>query len=145
MGRMAVAPTLMLCLALLGCVSEKRNPVEGSWQILSGSQKTADTAFSYSQENIFAIKMFSGNHVGWFGRYLRGGDTLIYFGGGTFTLEGNNYTESVRYHSIPSAVGKAVPFEVEIRNDTLIQKGPRKTGEYVDSKWDLYEVWVRVE
>jgi hypothetical protein len=47
MRPLAVTPTLMLCLALLGCVNEKRNPVEGSWRIVSGRQKTADTAFSY--------------------------------------------------------------------------------------------------
>ena len=81
MGRMAVAPSLMVCLGRLGCVSEKKNPLEGSWRIAAGHQKTPDTAFSYSDGNPFTIKMFADGHVGWFGRWaVGGGDAMAYYG-----------------------------------------------------------------
>ena len=146
MRQIVVGLTLLFCVALLGCATEERNPLEGSWRIAAGHQKTADTAFSYTEGNPSTIKMFVGNQVGWFGRWAyRGGDTLTYYGWGTYVVEGSNYTEYIKYHTEKSLVGKAIPLEVEIRNDTLIQKGPRKIGEYADGKWEMYEVWVRLK
>lgn len=146
MRPIAVSLTLLFCFALPGCASQTRNPLEGSWRIAAGHQKTADTAFSYAEGNPSTIKMFAGNHVGFFGRWVMGGgDTVTYYGWGTYALEGGNYTEFIKDHSIRSLIGKVVPLEVEIRNDTLIQKGPRKIGEYADGKWEIYEVWVRLK
>ena len=145
MKRMVVALSLPLCLALLGCVSEKKNAIEGTWRVVAGTMKTADTTISYSQANLFGMKMIVDNHWAIFGQPLGDGDTSAYYGGGTYTLEGNIYTESVKYNIVKSRVGRAIPFEVEVRNDTLIQKGPPKTAEYANSKWEIYEVWVRMK
>jgi hypothetical protein len=146
MARKTLALALLLCLVLLGCISDERNRLEGSWRIAAGHQKTADTAFSYTEGNPSTIKMFAGNQVAWFGRWVRSsGDTLTYYAWGTYALEGTNYTESIKDHSVKSQIGKVIPLEVEIRNDTLIQRGPRKVGEYADGKWEMHEVWVRLK
>lgn len=145
MRRMVVALILFLCLALLGCVSEKKNAIEGTWRVVTGTMKTADTTISYSQTNLFGMKMIVDNQWAIFGQPLADGDTLAYYGGGTYTLEGNIYTESTKYNIVKSRVGRTIPFEVEVRNDTLIQKGPPQTAQYAGSKWKLYEVWVRVK
>lgn len=146
MRRIAVGLTLLLCVAILGCSSEKKNLLQGSWRIAAGHQKTADTAFSYVEGNPSTIKIIAGNQVAWFGRWARGaGDTVTYYAWGTYVLEGRNYTESIKEHSIRSQIGKVIPLEVEVRNDTLIQKGPRKIGEYADGKWEMYEIWVRLK
>jgi hypothetical protein len=57
---------------------------------------------------------------------LSGDDTLVYYGGGSYALEGNIYTESIKYNILKSRVGRTIPFEVEVSNDTLIQKGLRR-------------------
>jgi hypothetical protein len=90
------------------------------------------------------MKMIVGDQWAIFGQHLGDGDTSAYYGGGTYTLEGKYYTESIKYNIIKSRVGRAIPLEVEVRNDTLIQKGPPQTAQYAGSKWELYEVWVRV-
>jgi hypothetical protein len=145
MRRIVVALNLLLSFALLGCVSEKKNAIEGTWRVVSGTTKTADTTLSYSQANLFGMKIIAGNQWAIFGQPLGGGDTLAYYGGGTYTLEGKYYTESIKYNIIKSRVGRTIPFEVEVRNDTLIQKGPPRTAQYAGSKWEMYEVWVRVK
>jgi len=142
---MVVAFSLLLCFAVLGCVSEKKDAIEGTWRVVSSTMKTADTTISYSQADLFGMKMIVDNQWAVFGQPLRNGDTLAYYSGGTYTLEGKFYTESIKYNTMKSRVGKVIPFEVEVRNDTLIQKGPPKTAEYADTKWELYEVWVRVK
>jgi hypothetical protein len=145
MRQILLALTLFLCASLLGCVSERRNKLEGTWRLVSGKQKNADTSFEYSQANCRSMKMIYENHLAFMTRWFRDKDTLDGYGGGTYTLEGNNYTESIEYHSRKVAIGEIIPFEVEVRNDTLIQKGPRKIGKYEDSKWELYEVWARMK
>ena len=145
MRRIVVALNLLLSFALLGCVSEKKNAIEGTWRVVSGTTKTADTTLSYSQANLFGMKIIAGNQWAIFGQPLGGGDTLAYYGGGTYTLEGNIYSESIKYNILKSRVGRTIPFEVEVRNDTLIQKGPPKTAQNAPSTWELYEVWVRVK
>lgn len=98
--------------------------------------KTADTTVSYSQANLFGMKMIADNQWAIFGQPLGDSDTLAYYGGGTYTLEGNIYTESIKYNIVKSRIGKLIPFEIEVRNDTLIQKGPPKTAESSGSKWE---------
>ena len=145
MRRIVVVLTLFPFLALLGCVSEKKNAIEGTWRVVAGTMKTADTTISYSQSNLFGMKMIVGNQWAIFGQPLGGGDTSAYYGGGTYTLEGNIYKESIKYNIVKSRVGRTITFEVEVRNDTLIQKGPPHAAQNAASKWGLYEVWVRVK
>jgi hypothetical protein len=145
MSRMVVAFDLLLCFAVLGCVAEKKDAIEGTWRMVSGTMKTPDTTFSYSQANLFGMKMIVGKQWAIFGQPLGDGDTLAYYGGGTYTLEGNIYTESIKYNIMKSRVGRVIAFEVEVRNDTLIQKGPPQMAQYAGSQWELYEVWVRVK
>jgi outer membrane lipoprotein SlyB len=145
MRQILFVPAILLCASLLGCVSEQKNAIEGTWRVVYGTMKTADTTVSYSQANLFGMKMIFDNHWAIFGQGLHGGDTLAYYSGGTYTLQGNKYTESIKYNTVKSRIGRVIPFEVEVRNDTLIQKGPPKTAEYAGRKWELYEVWVRMK
>lgn len=145
MRHASVCLAIVLCLTLVGCAGETSSKLEGTWRVVSGTMKTSDTTMSYSQANLFGMKMIVGNQWAIFGRHFGDGDTLPYYGGGTYTLDGKYYTESIKYSTGKSRVGRTIPFEVEVTNDTLIQKGPPTTPEYADSKWELYEVWVRVK
>jgi hypothetical protein len=140
-----IVVVLTLFLAMLGCASEKKNAIEGTWRVVAGTMKTADTTISYSQMNLFGMKMIVGNQWAIFGQPLGGGDTSAYYGGGTYTLEGNIYQESIKYNVVKSRVGRTIAFEVEVNNDTLIQKGPPQAAQNATSNWALYEVWVRVK
>lgn len=145
MRRIVVVLFLLLPLILLGCGGEKKNAIEGTWRIVAGTMKTADTTISYSEANLFGMKMIVDGQWAIFGQPLGGGDTLAYYGGGTYTLEGNVYTESIKYNILKSRVGRTIPFEVEVRNDSLIQKGPPMSAQSAPRKWELSEVWVRVK
>jgi hypothetical protein len=120
MGQMVVALTLLLCLALLGCVSEKRNKIEGTWRLVAGTNKWGDTTFDYAKMGYDGIKMFSDNHFIFVGRIVRNADTADNYGGGTFTLEGSNYSEVISYFPLRAMLGDTIPFEIQVNNDTLI-------------------------
>jgi hypothetical protein len=135
----------ILCLTLLSCSSERKNRLEGTWRLVSGASKRADTTYDYSKGQYRMIMMIYENHFAFVGRYVRDGDTFDTYGGGTYTLEGNNYTESIDYHSYKPWIGEVIPFEFSVKNDTLIQKGPRKIGKYQDSNWEGYWVYERMK
>lgn len=145
MKQICMFVTACLCLMLLGCSSEQNNKVEGTWRLVSGTSKTADSTYDYSRMGYDGMKMICDRHFMFVGRYVQNGDTAYNYGGGTFTLEGNNYTEVLRYFPVKSMVGDTLSYDVQVRNDTLIQKGPKKTGKYKDVTWELYEVYTKAK
>jgi hypothetical protein len=141
----SVPLTIILCLTLLGCRSERKNKIEGTWRLVSGTLKTADTTtYDFSKLHYHGILMIYENHFAFVGRYVREGDSLDAYGGGTYTLDGNNYKESMDYHKNKQWIGETIPLVVSVKNDTLIQKGPRKIGKYQNSRFELYEVYERM-
>ncbi len=142
-NRMAILFVQILILA--GCQSPRERLVEGTWRFVSGTSKVSDTTSSeYDQAQYSGLKMIHDNHFVFVGRFTSGADTVDNYGGGTYTLDGDTYTESVRYHSAKALVEMTVPFEVHVHNDTLVQTGPLNTGAFKNSKWKLREVYVRV-
>jgi hypothetical protein len=69
------------------------------------------------------------------------------FGGGRYTLEGDNYTEHLEIFSPPSWIGKSVTFTIKVKGDSLIQSGilPSKKWDLGDYDMDLYEVYKRID
>lgn len=63
---------------------------------------------------------------------------VIYHHGGTYTLEGDVYTETVRFAAGASAnqVGKSYKFKIKVEGDTFVQTG-------VDNPYN--EKWVRLK
>lgn len=47
----------------------------------------------------------------------------FYAGGGTYTLEGNDYAETLSYTSMDALRNHRFPFTVAFKGDTLIQSG----------------------
>ena len=68
-------------------------------------------------------------------------DSIHYenYGCGTYTLEGNHYTEMIQYHVGADYVGQEVKMLVEVSNDTLTQTWP------VDDEWNVDTDNYRIE
>jgi hypothetical protein len=141
MRHLSAVTAALLSVTVLGCMSEKKNPLEGTWRLVAGTSKTADTTVDYTQMRYKGLKMFCDNHFMFVGHSF---DTVDNYGGGSYTLDGNTYTEVVMYHAYRALVGDTISFDVQVNNDTLVQKGPRKIGKYRDAKWELTEVYHRV-
>ena len=108
MSRMASVLTLQLCLTLFGWASERKSAIEVTWRLVSGTMKSADTTISYSLENLVGMKMIADNEWAVFGENLGEGETTAYSGGGSYTLEGKYYTESISYNIVKSRVGRII-------------------------------------
>jgi hypothetical protein len=125
---------LTMLIFLPGCVQEERLPIEGAWMWLSADY-SLDKTESPVQDDAEITKFWTGGHFAFIGQ-LRSGSTIEdRYGWGTYELDGNRYTEHVKFHYDPVYQGSSVRMILEIRNDTLIQKWP------VDENWMLPEVF----
>ena len=97
----------------------------GTWQLVTGTTITkgvsAITDYTKGQK---MIKILNGTHFA-FLKHNTNKDSLINFdaGGGTYTLNGNDYAEHLDFYNDRNWEGKAFKFKVTLKNDTLIQTG----------------------
>lgn len=62
-------------------------------------------------------------------------------GGGTYTLDGNLYTETIAYHWIPSLVGRSISFTRDVKDGLWYHKA---VFDVDDRHFNIDEVWRRV-
>lgn len=113
-------------LVIGGCTNQESKFPQGVWKmvqtenIVNGKSiiwTAMDTSWNGQQ-----IKIWSEKH--WHFFYIEQQDTLrgVNYGGGTYTIEGNKYFETVDYHSQKYIEGlKNVPMTLELIKDTLDQ------------------------
>ena len=105
-------------------------PIAGTWQLISGTLiEKADTTITDYTKGIRMIKIVNDTHFAFVNHDLNHGkDSTASFsaGGGRYELSGDTYTEFLEYCSAREWEGNDFKFTVEIRNDTLIQKGVEK-------------------
>jgi len=132
----------VICVFLLACTQEKKSPVEGAWQMVSGQWLTVPAVFPGSVTG-GQIKMFSKEHFTFVGQFKL--DTAVQnnYGSGTYKLEGNQYEEHVINHVDPGSVSQTVRLLIEFRNDTLIQKWPADENWALPEKFNV-EIYVRL-
>lgn len=125
----------MAACTISGCrrTPESNNisiPITGTWQLISGTLiEKADTTVTDYTKGISMIKIVNDTHFAFVNHDLNHGkDSTASFsaGGGRYELTGDTYTEFLEYCSAREWEGNEFKFSIEIRNDTLIQKGIEK-------------------
>jgi hypothetical protein len=142
--------TTILFITLLGSCTENRKgiPLEGTWRLMTGTTitKGVSTVTDYSKDQSM-IKIINGNHFAFLRHKLnvaRDSSNQFDAGGGSYTLNGDQYTEHLDYYSDKAWEGKSFQFSVSIHNDTLVQKGLEKVeNENIDR--EIIEKYIRVK
>ena len=126
---------LLTVIALLFCfafINSKKSTIHlnGTWQLVSGITitKGVSVVTDYTK-NSRMIKIINDTHFAFLKHDLESKkDSSNHFdaGGGSYTLNGNKYTEHLDYYVDKNWEGKSFDFTVTIKNDTLIQKGLEK-------------------
>ncbi len=119
-------------LCLTACTRQPSADVQlnGTWQLLSGTTITngKSTVTDYSK-NQRMIKIINNSHFAFLKHDISSPkDSSNHFdaGGGSYTLQGNHYTEHLDYYADKNWENKPFNFTVSIKNDTLIQQGLEK-------------------
>jgi hypothetical protein len=122
-----------LAVFLFSCNEKKpieKNSVTGTWKLLEATviEKGDTTITDYTKGRSF-IKIINDTHFSFLQHDLNGGkDSTASFtaGGGSYSLQGNKYTEHLEYCNAREWEGHDFIFTVKLRGDTLVQSGEEK-------------------
>ncbi len=139
---------ILFSVMLISCENQKSTlPIVGTWQLISGTlvEKNDTTVTDYTKNKKF-IKIINGSHFAFLGHDLtKGKDSTAFFssGGGTYSLDGNTYTENLEFCNDRVWEHNSFPFTITISNDTLVQKGIEKVDSTGINRLNI-EKYVRV-
>ena len=137
----------MLLLILSGCNREPVNPVLGAWDLVYAKQVANDSIVAKFPADYKGsqVKMWCNNYWMFVGEYTQDTVKLESYGGGSYTLEGIVYKETIKYHVTKENIGETLRMRIVVANDTLIQVWPAdETGEVDKSNYNS-EKYVRVK
>lgn len=114
------------------CSHPKCSFPQGAWSFISGDAIYHGDSIVNLSPRLYSgkdVKIYSEHNFNYVGRFKFDTTFIDHFGGGTYTLDGNRYEESIIYDYKKDAVGAKVKMLLELKNDTLIQTFP------VDDNW----------
>ncbi len=129
-------------------VSQINESIVGTWKLTSGSltEKGNTTVTDYTK-NISFIKIINESHFAFLQHDLnKGKDSAASFvaGGGSYTLKDSTYIENLEYCSARDWEGHQFTFTLELKGDSLIQKGREKIDSLGVDRLNV-ERYVRVK
>ena len=114
-------------------------PIQGTWQLVSYKYGAASSSFSDCSENIRHIKVINETHFIWviFDTLSR---RVVSSAGGSYTLKGNTYTESIDFGlEMDPYLKNKCPYTVKVEEDMLFQSG------FLTPTYKIEEIWKRVK
>lgn len=104
------------------------HPLVGTWKLLKGTTiQENDTVVTDYTNNSSFIKIINDTHFAFLNHDLKKGKdssaAVFVAGGGTYTLTGNTYTESLEYCTARDWEGNDFTFTLSFKGDTLTQQG----------------------
>jgi hypothetical protein len=117
---------LLALIAMMGCKTENKNELEGAWKMIYVGTMLKDSLIGEWHPSANAedsqIKMWTATHFAFAGNSVSDTALVLNAGGGTYTLNGNQYEENILYHTAPTYRNTKLKLTLEIKNDTLSQK-----------------------
>jgi len=157
---------LLMCLLLilnLACTSQKaieedtpeEISLEGTWRLVKTIEIGHEdiTNRKDSKQKMY-MKHINKTHWTW-AEYDYATDQLLGAGGGTYTLEGNVYTEDIKFYFPPGSneLGQAIPFIIEMTDSLwritgfvkMMEFDPETGENIVADSAIIDEYWERVD
>ncbi len=144
--------TFYLCLVIIlitgNCTKEKKSPIEGAWQLVV-TQSVANGKIATSFPGVLVgseYKTWSEKSFMFVGRWTENSIITDNYGFGTYTLNGNNYEETILYHFNRPYEGQTIKMKLDLKNDTIFQIYHRldSTGK-LDEKVYSVEKYIRLK
>ncbi len=123
-----------------GISTDTDNALLGVWEYTGGTGNTSDYI---AANDMKVLKVITPNH--WHVIFTKKATGEYHgVGFGTYTLDGNNYSENIAAFSFDStALGKTFDYTIGLREDQWTQRGMIDTEQYPD--FAVEEVYRRVE
>lgn len=147
-------PLLLFSLVTLSACGDKKSSgntsetpsIVGSWTLVASKIITkGDTVETYPVPNQEMIKMFTDKDFAFFKHDINKAvkDSAVFSAGsGTYTLEGEKYSEHLAYCNYREWENHDFHFNLKLKNDSLIQTGIEKIDSLgIDQ--EIVEIYVR--
>ncbi len=121
----------------------KTSPIEGTWKLTYAEIRENDSVQVKDLSSTDFVKIINKSHFAFFNQE-RGTDKNFTAGAGTYEFDGSSYVENLDFINYLDYRGHSFSFEVEIREDSLIQQGQEKIEESGINRYIL-EKYVRVK
>ena len=123
-------------------------PIIGTWELFSATlvEKGDSVNTDFTKGGQKMIKIINPTHFAFLRHDLtKGKDSAFYSsGGGSYTLQGDQYTEHLDYCDDRGWEGHSFSFTVSVSNDTLIQTGIEKIDSLGINRLNI-EKYIRVK
>ena len=150
-----IAFSIVVMTIIFSCAKETTTesstklPIVGTWKLQTGTLiEKGDTTITDYTKDLSFIKVINDTHFSFTNHDLNHGkdSTKAAFsaGAGTYTLKGDTYTEHLEYCNAREWEGHDFTFTVEIKNDTLVQRGVEKIESQGIERLNI-EKYVRVK
>lgn len=135
---LAIAVLTISAVSSASVSKKKTVSIEGTWQLESYKYGPAQSGFIDVQDNRVRLKVINKTNFIWVD-YNPGTGRVTQSAGGTYSLTGNTYTESLVFGlGMDSYLGNKPVFTVKIEGDMLFQTGLLTEG------YKIEEIWHRV-
>lgn len=128
-------------LAFLNCARQSETPIEGTWQMVSGTYTDiANTVTITTDESKrFSLKVVGPKHFAVVEMFKENPDSLFFAAVGTYKIKGNKYIETYEASNVGYQVGTSREFEFGVTGGRWKIKSVGS-----DSDMALDEVWARL-
>jgi hypothetical protein len=136
---------LVIVLAFFSFKTEKTK-LNGTYKIVSEEiLRNGKSNFNIKNDKNNGLKTWSDKYFMFVSSSVAGSQISNTFGGGTYELTGNNYTENIQYHVASNYRGITLKLHLEIKGDTVIQIFPCDDSFYYDKNNCVIQKYVRVD
>jgi hypothetical protein len=137
-------------LLLSDCTNQKTNPIEGFWDLQYYEWKSPDTTVFFKRTELDRqIKAFGKVYFTFIMQNAKNDSldlVVTHGGGGTYVLKGDSLIETIQLFPMKGALGYSMTYTIEVKGDTLIQRGPVNTDLPEGwTGWSGKEVYTRLE
>ncbi|WP_194767679.1 hypothetical protein [Tamlana sp. I1] len=117
--------SILIILALFYFSCKKKASeisISGTWKMVYAEIIENDSIKIKDLKNTAFIKIINDSHFAFFNQEINKSDRF-YGGGGTYSLVGNDYVETLSFTSVENIRNHKFPFKIQMKGDTLIQTG----------------------
>ena len=124
--------TILITALMISCTVSNDAELNGAWKYVSGSYKSNDSTNKATSDDINSIKIYTDNRYSVITQITAEDDFFAH--SGSYSLEGDTYTESFKLHTNPEMIGRSATFKYKLRNKQLII-----------SSDSMEEIWEKIE
>lgn len=136
---------ILLTIGISSCSNKRKdtNEIIGSWKLIFNQIKEGDSIHVKDLSNIDFIKVINNTHFSFINQ-PKDSFSNFYAGTGTYTFDGENYIETLKYIEYKAIRNHQFSFKVKRIGDTLIQYGREKV-EAANLDRDIIEKYLLIK